>query len=64
MSAIVFGQPIYVWGGITALVFFLLTFFFGLNIGKYGMKWHRIFAYLTLAAVLGHAFYGIKMYFF
>ncbi|MFH1368506.1 MAG: hypothetical protein ABII64_05195 [Elusimicrobiota bacterium] len=60
----IFGIPLYIWGGIAALISLVLTAFYGMNTGKYGMKKHKIFAYITLALVLGHALYGIWMYFF
>jgi len=67
MFPIIFGAPVYVWGGIITAILFLAVFVMGLMIssgkGNFTMKQHKILAIIAMLLALGHAGIGILIYF-
>ena len=56
-----------IWIGIAALIFFIITLFFGIAIvylKKHVLQYHRIFAYLTLLVVSIHVVFAILLWFY
>jgi len=67
MIPIIFGKPLYIWGGVIAIVLLLVVFTIGylLNAGKISidLKWHKYLAYLAVFFALAHAIVAILIYF-
>ena len=67
MIPIIFGKPLYIWGGVIAFILILTVFSIGYltHIGKcpVDFKWHRRIAYLAVFFALMHAITAILIYF-
>ena len=65
MSNIYFlGKPLFIWFGILAFISVIITAIFGLKMRTFGLKKHKISAFISIILILLHLFFGALKWIF
>lgn len=58
MNIYFLGKPLFIWLGILTYILLTFTIFLGLNVRKFGFKFHKIIAILTFLSATLHLILG------